>query len=68
MYCIYLQGGGQPIHGAATSGHIDVISTLVEKYGVDPQEKADVCMHAYRKHITLLINLHTVNQKDGYVY
>ena len=34
----------QPIHSAASSGQIDVISVLVEKYGVDPQEKADVCM------------------------
>ena len=32
----------QPIHSAATNGCIDVISVLVEKYGVDPQEKADV--------------------------
>ena len=58
---IYTQGGGQPIHGAATSGHIDVISTLVEKYGVDPQEKADVCMHAYRKHIAY-------SQPEGQLY
>ena len=48
---VYMQGGMQPIHSAATSGHIDVISVLVEKYGVDPQEKAEVhtyihvCMH-----------------------
>ena len=34
----------QPIHSAASSGQIDVISVLVEKYGVDPQEKADVCV------------------------
>ena len=35
----------QPIHSAATNGHTDVISSLVQKYGVDPQE-ADVCIHA----------------------
>ena len=35
----------QPIHSAASSGHINVISILVEKYGVDPQEKADVRMY-----------------------
>ena len=58
---IYTQAGGQPIHGAATSGHIDVISTLVEKYGVDPQEKADVCMHANRKHIAY-------SQPEGQLY
>ena len=34
----------QPIHSAANDGHINVISVLVEKYGVDPQEKADVRM------------------------
>ena len=34
----------QPIHSAANDGHINVISVLVEKYGVDPQEKADVHM------------------------
>ena len=32
----------QPIHSAACHGHINVISVLVERYGVDPQEKADV--------------------------
>ena len=32
----------QPIHSAAINGSIDMISILVEKYGVDPQEKADV--------------------------
>ena len=58
---IYTQAGGQPIHGAATSGHIDVISTLVEKYGVDPQEKADVCMHANRKYIAY-------SQPEGQLY
>ena len=36
------QVGMQPIHCAAIYGHIDVISILVERYGVDPQEKADV--------------------------
>ena len=42
---MHTQGGMQPIHSAATNGHTDVISTLVQKYGVDPQE-ADVCIHA----------------------
>ena len=48
MYiCIYIliQTGMQPIHSAAGNGCIDVISILVEKFGVDPQEKADVCTH-----------------------
>ena len=42
MY-VHTQGGVQAIHNAATHGHIGLISVLVEKYGVDPQEKADVC-------------------------
>ena len=47
MY-IRTQGGFQPIHSAATSGHIGLISILVEKYGVDPQVKAKVCiMHVW---------------------
>lgn len=43
MYII-TQGGVQAIHNAATHGHIGLLSVLVEKYGVDPQEKADVSM------------------------
>ena len=42
---MHTQGGMQPIHSAATNGHTDAINTLVQKYGVDPQE-ADVCIHA----------------------
>ena len=34
--------GLQPIHCAAYKGFIDVINTLVEKYGADPQEKDKV--------------------------
>ena len=33
----------QPIHLAAINGHPEVIIELVEKFGVDPREKADVC-------------------------
>ena len=43
MY-VHTQGGVQAIHNAATHGHIGLISVLVEKYSVDPQEKADVSM------------------------
>ena len=39
---MHTQEGMQPIHSAASKGQIDVINILVEKYGVDPQEKADV--------------------------
>ena len=34
----------QPIHNAAMVGHIEIVTILVEKYGINPQEKADVCM------------------------
>jgi len=36
----------QPIHCAAGNGRIDVINALI-KYGVDPQEKTDVCTYTY---------------------
>ena len=42
MYIRIYQGGMQPIHSAAIVGHIDVIYILVDKYGVNPQEEADV--------------------------
>ena len=42
---ICIQKEAQPIHTAATSGHTNVISVLVEKYGVDPQEEANVCIN-----------------------
>ena len=39
-----------PIHGAATSGKVDVIIDLIEKHGVNPRCKTmNVCMimHMY---------------------
>ena len=41
----HTQGGMQPIHSAATNGQTDAINTLVQNYGIDPQE-ANVCIHA----------------------
>ena len=35
----------QPIHNAAMVGHTEIIRILVNKYGIDPQEKADVSMY-----------------------
>ena len=62
MYILCTQREAQPIHSAAISGHTDVISVLVEKYGVDPQEEANVrmyiCMHAPNV-------LHTVTSHIG---
>ena len=34
----------QPIHSAACFGQLNAVTVLIEKYAVDPQEKADVCM------------------------
>ena len=34
----------QPIHSAACFGQLNAMKLLIEKYGVDPQEKADVRM------------------------
>ena len=38
-----LQNGLQPIHLATCIGHLNVVSTLIEKFGIDPQETSDVC-------------------------
>ena len=38
-----LQNGLQPIHLATCIGHLNVVSTLLEKFGIDPQETSDVC-------------------------
>jgi len=32
----------QPIHSTACFGQLNAMTLLIEKYGVDPQEKADV--------------------------
>lgn len=32
----------QPIHYAAANGHAELLILLIEKFGVDPQEKAEV--------------------------
>lgn len=40
---LYLfQVGMQAIHNAAVSGHADLMVLLIEQFGVDPQEKAEV--------------------------
>ena len=63
MY-IRTQGGVQPIHNAAASGHIGLISILVKKYGVDPQAKAKVCiMHVASIQYTIDSQL-----ANGYVH
>ena len=34
----------QPIHIVTCGGHLNILSTLIERFGVDPQEANDVCM------------------------
>ena len=48
MFFSYLKSEFQPIHGAATKGHINILQLLVDVYGVDPTAKVNV-------HILLLI-------------
>jgi len=42
MHTINLQLGLQPIHQAALCGNAKLLDMLIEQFGVDPQEKADV--------------------------
>ncbi len=39
-----MQVGMQPIHSAASSGQPEVILLLTQEFGVNPDEKADVCI------------------------
>ena len=56
----------QPIHVATCSGHLNVISTLVERYGVDPQETSDVC--TYVPSLYMCISMSTDLLTCMYVY
>ncbi len=40
------QVGMQAIHHAAIGGHVELVVSLIEQFGVDPQEKAEVT-HSY---------------------
>ena len=53
----FVQDNFQPIHGAATKGHLNIVQMLVDVYGIDPTVKAKV-------HITMYINVtvHVQNQ------
>ena len=42
-----LQNGLQPIHLATCLGHLNVVSTLIENFGIDPQETSDVCVYVH---------------------
>ena len=38
------QDGWQPIHIAVVNGQVEVIKTLVDNFGVDPNSEAEVSM------------------------
>ena len=38
-----MQDGAQAVHSAATAGEIEILTMLIEHFGVDPQERAHVC-------------------------
>lgn len=44
MLFSYFKSEFQPIHGAATKGHLNILQLLVDVYGVDPTAKVHVCM------------------------
>ena len=47
-YSAYLvQNKFQPIHGAATRGHLNIVQLLIDVYGVDPIAKSEVSMETY---------------------
>ena len=39
---LHLQNGTEPIHLATIAGHLDVVTTLIERCDVDPQETTNV--------------------------
>ena len=53
----FVQDNFQPIHGAATKGHLNIVQMLVDVYGIDLTVKAKV-------HIAMYINVtgHMQNQ------
>ena len=40
----FVQGNFQPIHGAAITGHLNVVQLLIDVYGIDPTVKTMVSM------------------------
>lgn len=40
---ILSQDGMQPIHHAAAQGHFELMTLLIDKFGVDPRAKERVC-------------------------
>ena len=47
----------QPIHTAASSGQLKVMAELIQKFGVDPREKSDVCVTSLPYLLAIYINL-----------
>ena len=46
IYLYFMQGKFQPIHGAATQGHLNIVQTLIDTYKVDPTVKTKVSVEA----------------------
>ena len=43
MCVLCIQDGMQAIHCAAKEGYIELLTILIDYFGVDPQERANVC-------------------------
>ena len=39
MLHLLFQSGMQAVHYAAASGHLEVLNLLIDRFGIDPQEK-----------------------------
>ena len=55
-YSAYLvQNNFQPIHGAATRGHLNIVQLLIDVYGVDPIAKSEVSIEAYVHYVHIYV-------------
>ena len=61
-----MQGSLQPIHGAATKGHLNVVRLLIDTYGVDPTVKTDVsAMPSTNSYILYTLYIYVVQNFQG---
>ena len=44
IFIYLIQDNFQPIHGASTKGHLNIVQLLIDVYGIDPTVKAKVSM------------------------
>ena len=45
--CLFVQDNIQPIHGAASHGHVHIVQLLIDVYEVDPTVKAKVATYIH---------------------